>query len=104
LNSSPTSAAIIGPEARGPTSRSDEMRIRLKDLFTFIDMSIVSKSLNSRMVAYAPQETKRLRVGRLVDKSKGSKTKLLAFHESQLRRRRPVREKPPSLAHDKGLD
>ncbi len=49
-------------------------------------------------------KTKRLFFGWLVDKSKGAKTERLAFDKPQLRRRRPVREKPPSPAHDEGLD
>src|SRR5215218_632222 len=39
-----------------------------------------------------------------VDKSKGAKTESCAFDKPQFRRRRPVREKPPSPAHDEGLD
>ena len=50
------------------------------------------------------RQTKRLFVGRLVSKSKGSKTKRFAFDKPQLGRRRPVREKPPSPSHDEGLD
>jgi hypothetical protein len=50
------------------------------------------------------RQTKLLFVGRLVRKSKGSKTKRFAFDKPQLRRRRPVREKPPSPSHDEGLD
>jgi hypothetical protein len=49
-------------------------------------------------------QTKPLVVGRLVDKSKGSKTKRFAFDKPQLRGRRPVWEEPPSPAHDEGLD
>ena len=41
---------------------------------------------------------------RLVDKSKGSKTKRFAFDKPQLRRRRPVREEPSSPSHDERLD
>ena len=50
------------------------------------------------------RQTKRLFVGRLVSKSKGSKTKRFAFDKPQLGRRRPAREKPPSPSHDEGLD
>jgi hypothetical protein len=50
------------------------------------------------------RQTKRLLVGRLVDKRKRSKTKRLAFDKPQLRRRRLVREEPPSPSHDEGLD
>src|SRR6185436_9582034 len=40
----------------------------------------------------------------LVSKRKRYKTKRFAFDELQLRRRRPIREKPPSPSHDEGLD
>ena len=50
------------------------------------------------------RKTKRLFVVRLVDQSKGPETEHLAFDQSQLRRRRPVWEEPPSPSHDVGQD
>jgi hypothetical protein len=50
------------------------------------------------------RKTTRLLLVWPVDKSKGAKTESCAFDKPQLRRRRPVREKPPSPAHDEGLD
>ena len=50
------------------------------------------------------RKTTRLLLVWPVDKSKGAKTESRAFDKPQLRRRRPVREKPPSPAHDEGLD
>src|SRR5215208_3593152 len=50
------------------------------------------------------RKTTRLLLFWPVDKSKGAKTESCAFDKPQLRRRRPFREKPPSPAHDEGLD
>jgi hypothetical protein len=50
------------------------------------------------------RKTTRLLLVWSVDKRKGATTESCAFDEPQLRRRRPVREKPPSPAHDEGLD
>jgi hypothetical protein len=50
------------------------------------------------------RQTKRLFVGRPVDKRKGAKTESCAFDKPQLRRRRPVGEEPSSPAHNEGLD
>ncbi len=50
------------------------------------------------------RKTTRLLLVWPVDKRKGAKTESCAFDKPQLRRRRPVREKPPSPAHDEGLD
>ena len=50
------------------------------------------------------RKTTRLLLVWPVDKSKGARTESCAFDKPQLRRRRPVREKPPSPAHDEGLD
>jgi hypothetical protein len=50
------------------------------------------------------RQAERLFIGRLEDKSKRPETKHFAFDKPQLRRGRPVREKPPSPSHDEGLD
>ena len=110
------------PSTSRPCSRQRTRQPQDKELFdqdrrATAAMSVMSRTLwrdrraPSRTPALLPspqsrvlRQTKRLFVGRLVDKSKGSKTKRFAFDKPQLRRRRPVREKPPSPSHDEGLD